>query len=128
MDRMLQKKCHALKSEDGVSGEKTVETEECLSCLTAAEQIASAPESKRANALRHFSPRDGSHRQLSRFVQNRLRVPESYEHIATHSCCEGGHLHVLTTFKAMDRRGDYRTEHMVASIAADGAILSVTRI
>ncbi|UFS61582.1 hypothetical protein LOH54_07885 [Sulfurimonas sp. HSL-3221] len=71
---------------------------------------------------------DGIHPVLARFIRQRLRVPESYAHIGTLAYAVGQNLGVMTTFSALNYRGESCTVHLSALIAPGGALLSVKQL
>ncbi|MHC3994767.1 hypothetical protein ACXWTF_08040 [Thiomicrolovo sp. ZZH C-3] len=92
-------------------------------------KAAGLPESSGALEAPRLSPmHGGAHPVLSRYIRQRLRVPESYTHIKTLVYAAGQNLRVMTTFSARNYRGDAFTAHLSAVIAPGGALLSVKQL
>jgi len=91
-------------------------------------QRPETPNEARARISRQFSQADGSHILLTRYLQKRLRAPESYVHIKTDYRQAGTRLHVATTYRAKNGKGEYCTERVEADITLEGALLQVRNV
>jgi hypothetical protein len=72
-----------------------------------------------------FSPWDGSHKALEKYIKSTLRDPRSYEHVETRFTDNGEHIIVGTTFRAKNGFGGMNTGSIVVKASIDGKILGI---
>lgn len=81
---------------------------------------------KRKKALQHqFSPYDGSHYQLERYLKKYLKDPSSYEHIETRYIDKKDYLIVTTQYRAKNGFGGMAIGTIKVKVNLDGDILNV---
>ncbi|WP_345972826.1 hypothetical protein [Sulfurimonas diazotrophicus] len=88
-------------------------------------QSAERSQDVQARIEGQFSQRDAAHTALTRYLQKRLRFPESFVHIKTYYHREGGRLHVEMVYRAKNAQGRFCTERMRAEVSPEGALFGV---
>jgi hypothetical protein len=63
---------------------------------------------------KQFSPYDGSHRKLEEYVQERMKDPESYEHVKSEYKAREDYLEVLLTYRGKNSYNATTTEQVRA--------------
>lgn len=74
---------------------------------------------------RQFSPWDGSHRNLKRYVKDNMNDPSSFDHIETRYSDKGSYILVQMDFRGKNGFGALVKNRVVAKTDIDGNILSV---
>lgn len=72
-----------------------------------------------------FSPWDGSHRQLEKYVKNNLKDPESYEHIETRYGVKDDIVTVVMKYRAKNSFGGFVVNQAIATAKIDGTLITV---
>ena len=73
--------------------------------------------SKRDEAIRsQFSPWDGSHYRLEKYIKDNLNDPDSYKHVETRCIDKGDYLVVITKYRGKNAFGAVVTEIMTAKV------------
>ena len=76
---------------------------------------------------RQFSPWDGSHRKLERFVKDRMNDPSSFDHVKTTYADKGSYLLVQMTYRGTNSFGALILTQITAKVDFDGNVLSYTQ-
>jgi beta-galactosidase beta subunit len=63
---------------------------------------------------KQFSPYDGSHRRLEEYVQERMKDPDSYEHVKSEYKAHEDYLEVLLTYRGKNSYNATTTEQVRA--------------
>lgn len=74
---------------------------------------------------RQFSPWDGSHKGLERYIKKNLKNPDSYDHVQTVYGDKGDHLIIETTYRATNSFNAVVTEKAYAKVNVDGTGLTI---
>lgn len=91
-----------------------------------AEEAAAAKQVRLETITKGFNPWDGSHRNLTRFLKEKmLRDPDSYEHIETHYIDKGDHLLVTTKFRSKNGFGGMNQQTVLVKADLDGNVVQV---
>lgn len=84
-----------------------------------------AEERRQERVEKAFSAWDGAHRNLERYITERLKDPDSYEHIETRYVDQGEHVVVYTKYRAKNSFGGYVIQEAGAKAKLDGTLISV---
>ncbi|WP_444945132.1 hypothetical protein ACJJIP_11280 [Microbulbifer sp. VTAC004] len=84
-----------------------------------------AAEARNKLIKRQFSPWDGSHNNLERFIKKAMNDPDSYKHDKTVYWDKGDHLIVKTTYRGKNAFGGVVRNFIEAKIGLDGTILEI---
>lgn len=83
-------------------------------------------EEQRAEKLKeHFSPWDGSHRNLERAIKKSMNDEDSYEHIETKYWDMDDHLIILTTFSGKNSFNATVKNSVKAKVSLEGEVLEI---
>jgi hypothetical protein len=74
-----------------------------------------------------FSPWDGSHDNLEKYIKKHLNDPDSYKHVETRYFDKGDYLIVTTTYRAKNGFNAIVTETMTAKADLSGNLLEIIR-
>lgn len=92
---------------------------------------AAAPLTKEQKRIKQiedgFSPFNGSHTQLTRYIRKTLKDPDSYEHIETVYIDEQEHLIVRTKYRAKNSFGGYVVESVTAKADINGDLIQIIK-
>lgn len=72
-----------------------------------------------------FSPYDGSHRGLEKFIKSNMHDPDSFEHVETRSSDEGSYILVYMKYRGKNAFGGLVLNEMTAKSDLDGNIIEV---
>ena len=72
-----------------------------------------------------FSPWDGAHRTVENAIEQRLKDPDSYEHIETRYRDDGNTLFVVTRYRAKNSFGGYVVNRATATVDLEGSVLEL---
>lgn len=86
-------------------------------------QTASEVRSKQIE--RHFSPWDGSHRELTKLITETMDDPKSYEHVSTRYWDKGDYLLVETTFRGKNAFGGTVKSQVTAKVDLEGNVIDI---
>lgn len=98
----------------------------------AAARERAAAERERARRARQekiedqFSAWDGANYPVEEAVKQRLKDPDSYEHIETRYSDEGDHLYVVMRFRARNSFGGYVVNTAYADVTLEGQVISLS--
>ena len=84
---------------------------------------AATERSKKIERL--FSPFDGSHNKLERYIKKYMKDPESYEHIETTYMDKQDHVLVFTKFRGKNSIGALVINEVTATTDSDGNVIEV---
>ena len=82
-------------------------------------------EERNARIEEHFSPWDGSHRNLVNLIKESMNDPDSYKHVKTVYSDHGEYLMVKTTFRGKNAFGGTVVNFVLAKVDLDGNILEI---
>lgn len=83
-------------------------------------------EKKRDELIRkQFSSWDGSHRKLSRMIEESCRNPDSYEHIETRFRDDGNSIFVTTKYRAENGFGGMTIGNVTARVDFNGNVIEI---
>ncbi|MEX0998399.1 MAG: hypothetical protein WD000_00340 [Thermodesulfobacteriota bacterium] len=74
---------------------------------------------------KQFSAWDGSHRELTKFIQESMNDPDSYDHVETKYLDKEDHLIVITTFRGKNAFGGTVANTVTAKVSLDGEVLEI---
>jgi hypothetical protein len=84
------------------------------------------PEELRTEEIKKaFSPWDGSHRELEKYIKRNLKDPKSYEHIETRYGDKGDHIFLYTKYRAKNSFGGYVIGEVTAKANINGTLLEI---
>jgi hypothetical protein len=92
---------------------------------TAPEKQKTPDELRKQRIEKAFSPWDGSHRELERFIKKSMNDPDSYKHEETFYLDKGDYLLVKTTFRGKNAFGGTVKNWIVAKADLDGNIIEI---
>jgi len=72
-----------------------------------------------------FSPWDGSHRGLEKYIKETMNDPASYEHVSTNYWLFKDHMVVLTKFRGKNAFGGTVTNSVKAKVSLDGSNVTI---
>ena len=113
---------------DAFAKEKRLRDEkEKLALQKKNEQQRKLDEQKKKDELikKQFSPWDGSHRNLTNFIKDNLKDPDSYEHIKTVYFDKGDHLIVITSYRGNNSYGGKVVESITAKVDFKGNVIEI---
>ncbi|WP_022667886.1 hypothetical protein [Desulfospira joergensenii] len=84
-----------------------------------------AKEERKKRIEHQFSPWDGAHRNLERFIKESMNDPDSYDHVKTVYWDLKDHLVVLTTFRGKNAFGGVVKNSVKAKVGLDGDIIEI---
>jgi hypothetical protein len=74
---------------------------------------------------RQFSSWDGSHRTLTKVIKDRMKDPDSYEHIETRYRDDGNSIIVITRYRGANSFGGKVVNTMTARVDIDGNVIEI---
>ena len=74
---------------------------------------------------KQFSPWDGSHRGLTRFIKENMNDPDSFEHIETRFRDDGNSIFVITKFRGTNAFGGKVINYISARVDFNGNVIEV---
>ena len=77
---------------------------------------------------KQFSGWDGSHTEFSKYLKNRLKNPDSYDHVKTLYVDKGDHILIETTYRATNSFNAVTTGKGYAKANIDGSSLEIISI
>ena len=80
---------------------------------------------RKEKLMLQFSPFDGSHRKLERYIKERMNDPRSYKHVSTTYSDKGSYLLVESRFRGKNSFGALVLQEVRAKVDHDGNVLSV---
>ena len=94
-----------------------------------AEQIAQIEaKTKRDKAIKsQFSPWNGSHDALTRYIKKNMNDPDSYEHVETRWIDKGDFILVIATYRGKNAFGGVVKNTTMAKVDISGNILEIIR-
>lgn len=87
--------------------------------------VKTADEIRKERIERAFSPWDGSHRNLERFIKESMNDPSSYDHIKTVYWDNGSYLVIKTDFRGKNAFGGIVKNWVRAKADLDGNIIEI---
>lgn len=112
------------KAQEQAEREKILEAER--EAQRKRDAIVQAREDRKNRIKKGFSAWDGSHRSLTRIIQNRLmNDPDSYEHDETRYIDKEDHLIVITRFRGRNAFGGMVRHTVTAKVDLDGSVLEI---
>ena len=100
--------------------------EEKQKILTQDQQFKEKEKNERTEKIkRQFSSRDGSHRNLERFIKKSMHDPDSYDHVETVYSDRGDYLVVTTTFRGKNAFNAIIKDSLTAIVSLDGDIMEI---
>ena len=87
---------------------------------------AKTPDERRREEIeKHFSPWDGSHREVTASIKKRMNDPSTYKHAETRYIENGDHLMVITSFRGANAFGGVVLNRAIAKVDMDGNVLEL---
>ncbi|HUM52138.1 MAG TPA: hypothetical protein PK431_09995 [Chitinophagales bacterium] len=89
------------------------------------EQVAENAKGRKEKIEKLFSPWDGSHIELTRYIKKNMNDPDSYEHIETRFGDQGDYILVVTKFRGKNAFGGKVINTVTAKVDFDGNVLEI---